>query len=209
MTPEQAIHLMEITPPRAVELARFAALAARIEPELLRRLRVDVLPQLHAGDEADLWFSPLAASRGALWMLLLPEVSAILRKQLRGESEERLARARAAIDAVHVHAPEAIRIEEEILWLTLDDDAAAARQIEEKLLSAAEAIRSGAQPGLAHWALRALRNLPPHEVEIIQKIGTDMLIVRRIFQEERPRILGPPPKPNSGRLVLMAGHLHR
>jgi hypothetical protein len=43
-----------------------------------------------------------------------------------------------------------------------------------------------------------LRQLLPREFEIIHDLGTDTLIVRRVFQEEKPRF--PAMKPKQGEL---------
>src|SRR5215468_9167158 len=49
---------------RAVELAVPLSVAVRIEPDLIRAIRLGVLPYLDVAAESDLWFSDLVASRG-------------------------------------------------------------------------------------------------------------------------------------------------
>ena len=85
MTPEgkDPRKLLETTEkrfPNAVRLARVVSLASRIEPELLRQARLQLLPSLDAGAEADLWFSPLVQSSTPLALTLRPAVADLLRR---------------------------------------------------------------------------------------------------------------------------------
>src|SRR5262245_57947214 len=50
--------------PDAARLARLAALAARIEPALLRALRLELLSGADVSAEGDLWFSELVEIPG-------------------------------------------------------------------------------------------------------------------------------------------------
>ena len=56
----------EAISPAAVRLARAVSLAVRVEPELLRRARLALVPGADAGTEADLWFSPLVVGANPL-----------------------------------------------------------------------------------------------------------------------------------------------
>src|SRR5262245_12264463 len=51
--------------PDVIRWATLSSVAVRIEPHLIRRLRLNLLPDADVGTEADLWFSPLVESRGA------------------------------------------------------------------------------------------------------------------------------------------------
>jgi len=51
------------TSPDAWRLARLASIAVRIEPNLLRRLRTELLREADVGVEADLWFSAIVESQ--------------------------------------------------------------------------------------------------------------------------------------------------
>ena len=66
----------------AVDLARFLSAAVFIEPELLRAMRVEVLPTLDVDAEADLWFGRLVRSRSVQGIRLLEPVLDELRSQL-------------------------------------------------------------------------------------------------------------------------------
>ncbi|MGH9945327.1 MAG: hypothetical protein ACRD9R_23495, partial [Pyrinomonadaceae bacterium] len=86
--------------PEVVELARAVSLAARVEPALLRRARLDLLPHLDAGAEADLWFSPLVEAHDALALTFAPAMSDVLRREL-AENQTLLERAWAVVSEVH------------------------------------------------------------------------------------------------------------
>jgi tetratricopeptide (TPR) repeat protein len=142
-----------------VRLAQVVSLAARIEPELLRQARLKLLPKADAGAEADLWFSPLVQSATPLALVLLPEVSELLRQRLSG-SGALLQQSWNLLKLVHENAPAAIRLEEEVTWKALAGGAEAEQWIEQKLMSVVSAIVNQGRVGLARWALRALPNLP-------------------------------------------------
>src|SRR5262249_24520346 len=65
----------------AGDLAVPLSVAVRIEPELIRAIRLAVLPYLDVAAESDLWFSDLVASRGPDSIVLKPEVLPGLRAQ--------------------------------------------------------------------------------------------------------------------------------
>ncbi len=67
------------TCPAALTLARFVAPAVRIEPELLRAMRLAVLPGEGLWIEAELWFSRLVRSRSAAGIGLDPAVKEVLK----------------------------------------------------------------------------------------------------------------------------------
>jgi hypothetical protein len=114
--------------PKAVRLALLASLAARIEPALLRRLRLEVGPDLDldVGSEADLWFSPLVESRNPVAMVLRPDAAAELRHELYGHDPDRARRARQVVAEVHAQAPPTIQLLESLAWLALSES----RQVE-------------------------------------------------------------------------------
>src|SRR5262249_46500042 len=112
------IMTLEEVHPDAVHLARAVSLAVRVEPELLRKIRLEIFPGMEAGAEADLWFSPLVDAQSPLTMVLFPEVQEILREQL-AMNKDLLDRSRQIIQEIHCNAPPAIRLEEEIISLSL------------------------------------------------------------------------------------------
>lgn len=156
--------------PQAAQLARYASLAVRVDPALLRSLRLDMLPGSEPGVESDLWFSGLPASRGSEGFVLDDGVCEVLRDALR---VERLPDGRRALDVAwqltqraHAGWPEALRIEETVTWLALGGGgrrratlAAAIDQAFRPALLAMAADEERAQ-GVARWALRLVPRLP-------------------------------------------------
>jgi len=140
----------------AVQLATLVSLASRIEPELLRTLRLEMLPSTDASAEADLWLSALMSSRSALFAVMRPAVADTLREQL-GSDPQRLHATWGVLSHIHVNAPAALRTAEEITWRVLadPDDPEISRLFDSVVL----AIESG-RSGLAKWAARALPRLP-------------------------------------------------
>jgi WD40 repeat protein len=145
--------------PAIVRLAEAVSLAVLVDPPLLRRARLKLVPEADAGVEAELWLGPLVRSRGPEGMVLAPEVAEALRERLRRDPE-RLARARAITGELHVHLSPAVRLEEEIAWLSVAPEEQAPARIEELLRSALAALVAGERRGLAGWAARALSHLP-------------------------------------------------
>jgi len=146
-----------------IRLARLASLAARIEPELLRKLRLKILPEADAGTEADLWFSPLIQTSSPLGMMFRPEATSELRKQLsREENRDLLDKAWDVSQSIHESAPPAIRIEEEATYLSLVG--ARKEDIDKALMPIVAAIleknNKKTNEGAARWARRTLSRLP-------------------------------------------------
>jgi hypothetical protein len=138
----------------ACDLAHLASLAARAEPELLRKLRIDVLPSVSASAEADLWFSDVAGARSTSWLLLRPEVAELMRKQVAARfDDERLTRARSIIAIAHEKASPLVQLEDEIHWLTMRGDMKA---VDAKLEVLVKALRSPNAEAAARWTIRAM-----------------------------------------------------
>jgi hypothetical protein len=144
--------------PDAYRLALAISIAVRVEPELLRRVRLRLLPEIDAGAEADLWFSALVQSQTSMAMTLLPEVIDVLRDDL-ALNQKLLKAAASVIAEFHSTAPLALLLEEEVTWLALTilDNS---DRIRKRLESVAVAIVENGRPGLVRWANRALTTLP-------------------------------------------------
>lgn len=159
--------------PDALQLARAVSLAARVEPELLRKVRLELLPDIDAGAEADLWFSPLVQSSTPLAFTFLPAIADQLRRDL-AESRDSLTRAWLVLSAVHEHSPVAMKLEERVTWTIINGGPTAHDEIEKDLNSVTSAILTQNRTGLARWALRAVPRLP---VEARQTKAAQTLLV--------------------------------
>jgi len=94
------------------------AVAGRVDPEMMRALRLELLPDSSPGLEADLWWGEDVGSRGAAAITLAPEALGRHRLGLRDESDL----AGRAIDIVRrlrAGAAPMLRMEEEIVGLAL------------------------------------------------------------------------------------------
>lgn len=158
MTSEQALQRVESLykrNPVALLLAQLLSLAALAEPVLIRKMRLEFLPNSNAADEADLWFSSLVQSRSPDGLVFYPEVSEILRRglplNLRDDAWKRTRQ-------THAGMARAIQIEEELTYLALDPQANQKRI--DDLLGDAISAMVGGRNELANWAGRALPRLP-------------------------------------------------
>jgi hypothetical protein len=103
--------------PDLVELAEVASFAVRIDPVLLRRLRLRFFPRSAASLEADLWHSELVHVRSPDGFTLTPWVAAALRERLGERHRERYDGAWEVTGASHRMLPETLRVEEELNYL--------------------------------------------------------------------------------------------
>jgi type VI secretion system protein ImpC len=142
--------------PNAVQLAKLVSLAIRIEPELLRQARLELLPDTDAGSEADLWFSDLVESHNPAAIVFRRDVTDFLRKKL-AENRQMLDAAWRLIETVHQHASPAIRAEEEMTWLALSGQE---QPMKELLRSVLATMIQPQRAGLLEWAARAFPRLP-------------------------------------------------
>jgi len=151
---------LDASSPDSGRLARLASLAIRVEPRLLRRLRLRFLPGADASCEADLWFSALVAVRDTSAFSWVPGAAAVLRDALPDVGRVELAKVYAEIADVHASAPPLVKLEEEVAWLALCN--APRVEIERALGRAVRALHD--QPAraddLAAWAAHALPSLP-------------------------------------------------
>ena len=156
-----------------VKLARAVSLAVLVEPGLLRRARIHLVPGADAGTESDLWFSPLVLTRNITGIVLDPDVLTVLRHQLAAASDpeadnpeaddpEFAIRARDLVARLHARHPPSIQLEEEVIWQAVRYGNAAQSQIEERLRTAVKAMVTDPDEGwdVARWAAQAWRRLP-------------------------------------------------
>ncbi|TCO52941.1 hypothetical protein [Actinocrispum wychmicini] len=164
---------LETDPLRAdVQLAVALSTASRIEPELVRAVRLRALPHLDVGAESDFWFSE--------WIGWRQRGAVVVRSDLRQELRERLAqwlrdaprnapiRTLGALLAKEHHgiAP-ALRLEEFITWLAVRYGDAGVKRGAPLLYMPLKAMDTDERraDALADWVVRARRRLPDKVLE--------------------------------------------
>jgi hypothetical protein len=176
--------------PHVQRLAELVSIAVRVEPALLRAVRLRLCPRLPAAAEADLWFSGLIDARNRAGFTLLPWVRAALQQRLAGRPND-LAAAWRVVEAIHAGAPQLMRIEERLVWLALSG---APDEVLAGELDAIVAAMTGERDrgrGLSQWALRAVPRLPPrlHRLDQVWMLavgGSARLGGRRILAGRPP-----------------------
>ncbi|WP_224247425.1 hypothetical protein [Hyalangium gracile] len=160
-SPEGMLRSFELRAPGAVKLARCLSLASRIEPELLRWMRLQALPDVDAAAEAALWFSPLVQVRSMAGLVLVPELARVLRAEL-FQQGSLLARAWSELQRFHQSAPRAVQLEERLLYLSLPPPSAEVdEEIQRLLAEVSQTLSTPGREGVAAWALQLLAQLPP------------------------------------------------
>jgi len=143
----------------AWELAVLASAAVQVEPELLRRLRLDLLAGSDASAEADLWLSDLVDSKSPDAAVLRPDVRAALQEELaeHGRRDDAL----KIVAKLHAGHSNVIQLQEEVTALSLKNDDASRAQIEMLLQPVVRTLHENDHAGLARWAARAFTQLRP------------------------------------------------
>lgn len=146
------------------KLAVALSVAVRIEPELIRAVRLAVFPRFDVSAEADLWFSPLVRSRGPHGIVFDQDVVVGLRAELsswlRSAPESDPVHALGEVlSSVHKRLSPALALEERVTWLAVNgqDDA-----IDGELLPALKALVEENRGGIADWFTAAWHRLPPN-----------------------------------------------
>lgn len=142
--------------PDAVKLARFASLAIRVEPVLLRCLRRRLMPWAGPDAEADLWLSDLVDGRMTGAMELRHDVRHLLRDWLAQDPDMLHAAAGITFD-VHAEAPPAFLLEERAAAQALAGDRDA---VAETLRQMEAVVRRDGSSGMLTWARGALERMP-------------------------------------------------
>lgn len=143
----------------ALELARCAAIASRIEPALLRALRFELLPHADVAAEADLWWSDLVDLRAADAVRLSARALEALHAWL-AERPQRVRDAYRIVRRVHRDASPFARLQE---WLSYRALITPRHPIVAGTLAAVVGTIVRDEPRrdeAAAWALVALPRLP-------------------------------------------------
>jgi AAA ATPase domain len=162
--PDDVVDAFARRSPDAAELAIYVSPSVRAEPELLRAMRLRLLPAAGAQAEADLWFSPLVRARGPDGIMFHDDVLRVLRDRLRlrwrhEQQKNRAERAWETIEELHANASPALVLEERVAWLVIRGEGH--ERMDGELYQALRAIEGGDRPNLVRWAASAWRRLPP------------------------------------------------
>jgi len=159
------IEALRVVNPAAADLATLLSTAVRIEPALVRRVRL--LIEADVGAELDLWSSEILASASPLAISFDPACAEQLRSDLAGPAYDLLRdRVGDLIAASHAKLHWSLRLEERINQLMVSDDPAKTREAEQLLYAAIGELRAhvndpSADPvPIARWLLAALGRIP-------------------------------------------------
>lgn len=153
-----AIRLLAEHRPDVLELAEAVSPAVYVEPALLRMARYRLLPHLGAEAEAGLWLGPLATQTRRGLVLTVPALSS-LRTRLAADPQ----RFRAAADIVrevHANAAPSVRLEEEIIRLSLTGCPDSVLEQRLEAVAAAMVQQPRRATDIARWLMVALPRLP-------------------------------------------------
>ncbi|GAA2314431.1 NB-ARC domain-containing protein [Streptomyces kunmingensis] len=160
-------------PDDARQLAVALATAVRVEPELIRAVRVRVRPTVNVGAEAGLWFGPWSAHRGSQYMVLRKPVllearKALVRELRASRPEDPIRLAGQIIDEAHEGRSPVLALEERVTWAALLHEAGAAdaphSDVDELLQSFLRTAVEEPQrrSGLRQWFAQAWSRFPEH-----------------------------------------------
>lgn len=143
-----------------VLLAVALSTATRIEAELVREVRLAVLPQLDVGAESDFWFSEWVGARQRQVVALRADLLEPLRARLDLFDEPARAALWAAVERVHVNLSPALALEEQVTWLACTGGEPGLRKARTLLRSASKAMAVELRDGVAGWVIDAMSRLP-------------------------------------------------
>ena len=178
-------------PAGSLRLATALSVATRIEPELMRSMRLTVFPDLDVGAESDLWFSEWVVSRtpGGIVLLAaaLPVLRAGLRQMLRADPTPAnpVSRVWQVISNAHRDLSPALQLEERVTWLAVagDDDRA---EIEDELRKALVALAGEGRTGIADWLAGAWPRFPPEVLTTTTAWQLSTVAARHVELGARP-----------------------
>jgi tetratricopeptide (TPR) repeat protein len=152
-------------PPGALRLASALSVATRIEPELVRAMRLALFPDLDVGVESDLWFSEWVGLRNPGSVVFLPQVLPVLRAGLRQMLDAHPTPAILAeslwtvISRAHQDLSPALFLEERVTWLAVTGSAGT--EVDDELRQALVALVAEGRAGIAGWLADAWLRFPP------------------------------------------------
>ncbi|MCX5521962.1 FxSxx-COOH system tetratricopeptide repeat protein [Streptomyces bobili] len=183
------------------ELAVLLSVAARIEPELMRAVRLRAARDLDVAAEVDLWFGDLVGQRGFGFVVLdprqLPDLRAELGARLRrADEDDPIRHLWPTFLEVRAGQSPALVAQETATWQAVSGGLEADRRIEESLQPALRAlVEEDGREGIARWFLGAWDTLP----ERVQRSTTAW----QLFTLSAVKLAeAPPSTPRPPRLAL-------
>ena len=163
--------------PQTESLAAALSVAVRVEPELICAVRLEVLPTLDVGCEADLWFSPMVAVREPQSIVLKHEVRQNLHRKLgtmlmAAHDHDPIKQLWQVISRVHAGISPALLLEEHITWLAISRGSDATDRNNAELQTALEAVVVQKRNGVAEWFAGAWSRLPRRSAEPRRELGS-------------------------------------
>ncbi len=152
-------------------LAQILALAVRVEPLLLRNVRLHFLPASDTELETEFWWcSKFIYTRNVQAAVMRSGIARALCNALLMEAPERFQEAKKLIADLTRHWPETDRIEQEMRWAILEDDIVTLQQNIQRILKTLFlSSENSAKRELARWikgALPALISLEQASTEV-------------------------------------------
>ncbi|RKT55402.1 hypothetical protein [Saccharothrix australiensis] len=146
--------------PGHLRLAVMLSCATRVEPELIRAMRLATLPLVDVSAESDLWFGDWVGSRSAAGVALrpdlLPALRGALRSRLAAPASDPVHRVWDVLAEAHDHClSPALRLEERVVRCVLTD-----QDPEPELRAALYSLAVEGRTGLADWVYGAWQRLP-------------------------------------------------
>ncbi|MET9833390.1 hypothetical protein ABZ078_29720 [Streptomyces sp. NPDC006385] len=146
----------------AEDLATALSVAVRVEPELIRAVRLALFPRLGVETESDLWFSEFVRSQGPTGVVFdnaeRHRLQRRLERWLRQQPEDAPVHSLwRIIERVHADLSPALLLEEHVTWLAV---AGRPGEIDDALAPAFKAITQQNRDGLRQWLASAWDRLP-------------------------------------------------
>lgn len=142
-----------------IRLAELLSPASRIEPELIRHVRLEFVRDADVSVEQELWFSEFVRSRGDDAISLSVPFALVLRDRLRKRRVNHQAlveSARRLMAEIHAGHSPVLVLEENLAWADVFDEETEMRSCAAQVL---EALTAG-RDGVDYWLARAWDGLP-------------------------------------------------
>lgn len=140
-------------------LKQALSLAVRVEPELIRAMRVELFPALGVSAEARLWEDPDVETRNAMGLVFRTDRRRHLQSEL-AKDPGRFEAAWKVIEPLHRKISPAIRMEEELAYASLSTAAGTTGEAARTTRSIVATLVHGQRETFSRWALHAALRMP-------------------------------------------------